>query len=159
MKRMFLLHVKTVRVIEPAVPSFRDYWQRPPITACVGGSVRDAPLDHCVADDTDAVRVGDQNGPFEETGFFEPSRARHFAVAVERPPASEDGIVHGVFSAGKNGSDAGADGTFTDLKLAFARDERCVTDGDTGDVGNRVERARRAAEGNAYVSRSRFRFC
>src|SRR4029077_5521397 len=111
--------------------------------------MRDAPLNYRVADYADAVRVGDHYRTLEEAGFFDPGRAGHFPIAVERPPAGEDGIAHGIFTARKNGGDSGAYGTRADLQFSFAGDECGVADGDTGNVSDGVKRAGGAVERNA----------
>ena len=149
MKRMFGLNVKAVGVIQPAIPCLGNNWKGPPIAARIGSSVRNAPLDNRVADHADAVRIGDHDGAFEETGFLDPSRASHFPISVERPPASENGVVHRLFAAGEYRSNAGADRTFANLKLAFAGNERSVADGDTRDVSDGVKRSGSAVERNS----------
>ena len=122
------LDVETVDVVEPAVPGLGDDGQRPPVAAGIGLAVGDAPLDDGVAHDADAVGVGDHHGAFEEAGFFDPGGAGHFAVAVVREPAGEDGIHHGIFAARENGGNACADGALADDELALAGDERGVAD-------------------------------
>src|SRR6267378_6204659 len=84
-----------------------------------------------------------------------PSRAGHFAVAIERPPSSKYGIHHGIHATGKNGRDAGSDRAIADIALAFAGDERGVADGDAGNVGYGVKRAWRAVKRNAQSARAR----
>jgi len=149
---MLGLHVEAVDVVEPAVPGFRDDRKGPPVAGGIGLAMRDAPLDDCVSYYTDAVRVGDHHRAFEEPGLFDPGGAGHFAIAVERPPAGENGIAHGIFAAWENGGDAGAHGAFTDLKLSFPGDERRVADGDAGNVGDGVEWTGRAVEGDAEIA-------
>src|SRR4029077_7027333 len=102
------LDVKPVDVVEPAVPRFGDDGERPPVAGRIGLAVRDAPLNDRVADHADAVRVGDHHWAFEEAGLFDPGRAGHFAVAVERPPAGEHRIAHGILAARQYCGDASA---------------------------------------------------
>src|SRR5262249_40039060 len=109
--------------------------------------VPNEPRQEGVADDTDAVCVGDEHRAIEEAGFGEPVRAGHIAVAVLREEAAEDGI--GRFPAARpDAGDAGADG--------IALDESAVADFDTGDIGDGVERAGCAFEGHAEIARARF---
>ena len=97
--------------------------------------------------------ICDHNRTIEEAGFLYPRSAGHFTVAIpERPPAGEYGIAHGIFAAGEDGGDAGADWAFANLQFSFARDEGRVADGDAGNVGDGVERAGRAIEGNAQIA-------
>src|SRR5690348_2915941 len=115
----------------------------------------DPPLNDGIANDADAVRVGDHDRAFEEAGFFDPSGAGHFTVAVERPPAGHDGVIHGIFAARENGGDASAYGAFADLEFAIAGDERGVADEDAGNVANGVQRAGSAVERDAEITGAR----
>src|SRR5262249_30303840 len=101
-KGVLRFDVEAVDVVEPAVPSFRDNGQRPPVPLRVRLSVRDAPLNHGVANDADAMRVGDHHGSLEQTGFFDPGRSGHFAISIEGPPSGKDGRAHGIFPARKH---------------------------------------------------------
>ena len=111
-------HVESVDVVQPAVPGFGHHGERPPVAFHVGRAVLDFPGDDGVAHHADAVRVGDHDGAVEKAGVFEPGCAGHLAVAVEREPAAEDGVV-GVLPRGRIGSDTGADRTFADLQFAL----------------------------------------
>jgi hypothetical protein len=101
---------------------------------------------------TDAVCVGDHNRTFEETRLFNPGGTGHLTVAVLRKPAGKYGIVHGIFSARKNGGNSGANRTFSDLQLPFSGDERGVTDKDAVDVGDGVEFSGSAIKRNAEIA-------
>ncbi len=149
---MLGLHVKAVDVVEPAVPCFRHDGKRPPVAGGIGLAVRHSPLNDSVADDADAMRVGDHHGTFEEAGFLDPSRAGHFAVAVLREPAGENSAGHGIFAARKNCRDARADGTFTDLKLSFTGNQRGVADQNTSNVGDGVKRTGRAVKRDSEIA-------
>src|SRR5258708_31955832 len=144
MESVFGLDVKAVDVVEPAIPCFRDDGQRPPITGGIGLAVRDTPLNDSVANDADAVRVGDHYRTFEEARLFDPGRAGHFTIAVERPPAGENGIVHRVFSAREHGGHSRSNRPLAYLKFSFALIKRGVADGDAGNVGDSDEHAARA---------------
>src|SRR6267378_8517552 len=148
--------VEAVDVVQPTIPGFSDDRQRPPVTAGVRLTVGNAPLNHGVANDADAVGIGDHHGALEKAGFLDPGGAGHLAVAILREPAGEDGIHHGIFTSRKYGGDASADGAFADDEFAFAGDERGVADEDARDVGDGVEGAWRAVEGNAEIAGTRF---
>ncbi len=132
------LDVETVDVVEPAIPSFGDDRERPPVAGGVGLAMRNAPLDDRVADDADAVCVGDHHWTLEKAGLLHPSCAGHFPIAVERPPTGKDRIAHGIFTARENRGDAGADGAFADLEFAFTEVERGVAHGNAWNVGDGV---------------------
>src|SRR5882762_6974248 len=146
-------YVESVDVVEIAVPGFGHHGQRPPVAFHVGLAALDFPGDYGVTNHADAVRVGDQDGTVEEAGVFEPGCAGHLAVAVEREPGAEDGVV-GILAAGMNSGDAGADGAFSYLELAVAGDERGVSDFYAVDVGDGVILPGVAVEGDAKVAGS-----
>ncbi len=127
------LHVKTVNVVEPTVPGFSDNRQRPPITCRVGLAVGNAPLNHGVANDADTVSVGDHDGTFEETRFFNPCGAGHFTISVLGKPTCEDSVVHGIFSPRKDGCDASSNRALADLELSFSRNQSSVADKDAAE--------------------------
>ena len=151
---VFGMNVKSVDVVEPAVPGFGDNRQRPPVAFHIRRAVFYFPGDDGVADDADAVRVGDHHGSVEEAGIVDPGGAGHFAVAVEGEPGGEDGVVTGL-AAGMDGGDAGADGTFADYEFAAAGDERGVADFDALDVCDRVVGAGGAVERDAEIAGAR----
>src|SRR5262245_2588271 len=155
-ERVLGFDVETIGVVEPAVPRFRDNRQRPPVTGGVGLAMTHAPLNDGVANDTDAVRVGNHDGAFQKAGLLDPGDPGHFTVSVLRKPSSEYRIVHGIFTAGENGGYTGADRAFADFEFALAGNQRGVPDKDAGNVGDGILRARRAVEGNAEVARARF---
>ena len=90
---VFGVDVESVDVIEPAVPGFGDDGEGPPVAFHVGRAVFYFPGDDGVADDADAVGVGDHDGAVEEAGVVDPGGAGHFTVAVEGEPGGEDGVV------------------------------------------------------------------
>jgi hypothetical protein len=148
---VFGVNVESVDVVEPAVPGFGDDGQRPPVAFHIGRAVFNLPGDDGVADDADAVRVGDHDGAVEEAGIVDPGGAGHFAVAVEGEPGGEDGVVAGL-AAGMNGGDAGADRALADYELAAAGDEGGVADLDSFDICNGVVGAGGAVEGDAEIA-------
>jgi hypothetical protein len=148
---VFGLDVKSVDVVEPAVPGFGDHGQRPEVAFHVGRAVLDLPGNDGVAHDSDAVRVGDHYGAGEEAGVVDPGGAGHLTVAVEGEPGGEDGVV-GSFAARMNGGDAGAHGSLADYEFAFAGDERGVSDLDAFDVGDGVVAAGSAIEGDSEIA-------
>jgi hypothetical protein len=72
--------MKTVYVVEPAVVGLRDHWER---ERSAQQAVLHLPGDNGVANHAHTVRVGDSHRAFHESGFFDPGRARHFAVAIQ----------------------------------------------------------------------------
>src|SRR5271170_3912953 len=60
------LDVEAVDVVQESVVGFGDNRQGPGLLAVI----RDFPLDECVADDADAVGVGDHHRAEEEAGFL-----------------------------------------------------------------------------------------
>src|SRR5437868_5834949 len=89
MKRMLRLHVKSIYVVQIAIPGLGDNGQRPPIALLVRWAVLHAPCDDGVANHADAMRVGDHDGTVEKAGLFYPGRAGHFAIAVEGEPSGK----------------------------------------------------------------------
>src|SRR5208283_5155193 len=96
---VFRVNVESVDVVEPAVPGFGDDGQRPPVALHIGRAMFHFPCDDGVADDTNAVRVGDHDRAIQEAGIVDPGGTSHFAVAVESEPSGEYGVV-GSFAAG-----------------------------------------------------------
>ncbi len=139
-------NMEAVDVVELAVPRLGNDRQRPPISGRIGFPLSDAPLNCSVAHDADAVRVGDQHGPFEKSGFIDPVRPCHFAVAIEAEHAGEYGLIPARFAARENGGDPGANGV--------ALDQRRIADCDAGHIGDRVERAGRTVERYAQIARA-----
>ena len=144
---MLRLDMETIDIVEPAVPGLRHNRQAPVKTARVRAALLDSPVNDGVAHDADTVRVGDRDRAFEESTFLQPGRPRHLAVAVETEDAGIDRIV--VFSPRQDRGHAGADRALADFDFSFAADQRRVADLNASDVGDRVERARGAVEGNA----------
>ena len=117
-------------------------------------ALADHPFDHRIAHNADRVRVSDHDGALNKTGFLNPRRAGHFAIAVQREPGAKDGVEVGP-AARKDGCDAGPDGTFThDERTRFAFDQRRESDFDASDIGDCVERSGRAVHGKAEVARA-----
>jgi len=117
--------------------------------------VLDLPGDDGVADYANAVGVGDHHGSVEEAGVFHPGCAGHLAIAVEGEPGGEDCVITG-FAARMDGRDAGTHGTFADNELAFAGDERGVSDLDAANVGDGVVEAGGAVEGDSEIAGAGF---
>src|SRR5262249_52520647 len=87
---MLVLDMEAVAVVEPTVPGLGDHRHGPRLDKIL---LVHLPGNNRVADDADAMGIGDQNGAFEETGLFDPGRAGHLAVAIQGKPGSEDGVV------------------------------------------------------------------
>ena len=75
---VFGVDVKSVDVVEPAVPGFGDDRQRPPVAFHIGRAVLDFPGDDGVANDADAVRVGDHHGTVRGSRSLRPRWCRSF---------------------------------------------------------------------------------
>jgi hypothetical protein len=71
--------VKTVDVVEGSIPRFRNDRQRPWLESL---ALFHRPGNRRIADDADAVCVGDEDGPLEKAPFIDPRGARHLPVAV-----------------------------------------------------------------------------
>src|SRR5205814_6734200 len=82
-KHVFGFHVKTIDVIEPAIPSFGDDGQTPPVSGSVGRAVLNSPGDDSVTRDTDAMRVRNHDWSFQKPAFVYPRCAGHLAIAIQ----------------------------------------------------------------------------
>jgi hypothetical protein len=69
-KSIFGLHVKSVDVIQIAVPSLGHNRQRPRIAVFIGAMMLQAPGDHRIPYDADAVRIRDHHWALEKTRLF-----------------------------------------------------------------------------------------
>ena len=122
---VLVLHVEAVHVVEVAVVGLGHDRQAPPIPGSVRRAVGDAPFDHGVAHDADAVGVGQHDRAFEKAALLDPGHAGHLAVAVEAEPTGENRMIQRAFLAARQDrGDARADRTDADFQLAFALDQR-----------------------------------
>ena len=108
MEHVLRFHVKTIDVIEPAVPSFGDDRQTPPVPGGVGRAVFDSPGDDSVTRDTDAMRVRNHDGSFQKPAFVYPRGARHFAVAIQAEIAGVNRVVERLVSTRNDCGNPGA---------------------------------------------------
>ena len=138
---MLARHVKPVQVVEPSVERLRHHRQTPRLQP---GSRHLPPQDR-IAHDPDAVRVGDRDRSLEDPALVQPRRAGHLAVAVQREPRAEH-RVRAALSARMHHGHARAHRPLPHDERAAASDQRRVTDLYTGDVGNGIEHAWRAAD-------------
>jgi hypothetical protein len=137
---MSFLYMKAIDVIQPSIVCLRDN-RKPPRLQYV--FLRDFPFDDRVAHNADTVRVRDRDRSLEISALLNPRRSRHLAISVQCEPRREDRI--GIrFSARMNDSDTGADGALSHYELAASGYESGVADLDAGNIGNRVQRARRS---------------
>ena len=90
----------------------------------------DLDLDQRVADDADAVGVGDADGGVQEADLLDPGQAGHLAVAVEAVVRRVDRVAPHVALVGDHDRHARAD--------VVALDDRRVPDPHAGHVGDRV---------------------
>ena len=155
-EHVLVLHVEAVDVVQIAVVGLGHHRQRPPVAGRVGRARADPPADDRVAHHAHAVRVGDHDRALEKSRLLDPRGARHLAVAVLREPAGKRRLRHRVSAARQHGGDARADGSFANDERALTLDDRRVTDGDAGHVGDGIERAGRAGERHAQIARPPF---
>src|SRR5919109_5152231 len=97
--------MESVNVVKIAIPSLSHHRQRPRVLSAE--TMLHAPCDYSVAHCADAVRVGDHDWPFEETGFFHPGCAGHLTIAIKREPGGEHRIF-GLFATREDSCHAGA---------------------------------------------------
>ena len=105
-----------------------------------------APLLDRRIDLPDGIGVADPDRALDDPEILEIGAAGHFAVAVEVEKAAVDRTLVGM-AAREHDRDSRPD------VLAF--DHRHLPDLDSGNVGDRVERARRALERDAKIARPR----
>src|SRR5579871_5403635 len=110
----------------------------------------DQPAEEGVADNADAVSVGDEDGAIEEAGFAEPVGARHIAVAVLGKEAAEDG-VGGRSAAGPDGGNTRAH--------RVAGDQSAMTNLNARHIGDRVQGTGGAFEYYAEIAGARLGLC
>ena len=146
-----LLDVESVDVVQKSVPGLGHHGQRPLVGDVDGGlaGVLDAPFDIGIANGADAMCVSDQDRPVQPSGFFQPGGAGHFTVAVQREPSAEDGRA-GLLAVRPDGGNSSAH-----RMVAVARDERGVAHFESGDIGDGVQRTRRAFERNTQLAGAR----
>ena len=76
------LYMKTIDVIQPAIPRLGHQRQTPRKTLWVGSTVREPPGNNRVTRDADTVGVSQDNRPLQEPALLYPGGAGHFAVAI-----------------------------------------------------------------------------
>ena len=144
-------HVKAVDVVELAVPGLGHHRQRPPVAARVRGLP--ARTRHAIAASrttpTLCVLVS-STGPSSE-----PDSSSHAVPVISPLPFSANqppntGMSRRRAAARQDRRHAGAH--LASVGEVF--DERDLADGDAGDVGDRVQRAGRALERNAEITRT-----
>src|SRR5688572_27520394 len=97
------------------------------------------------------MRVGDRHRALHESGFFDPCRPCHFAVAVQRKPAGENGIAR-AFAAREYHGYACAHWPLADLECPLAANQSCVADLYSRYVGEGVRGARISVEWHPEVT-------
>ena len=114
----------------------------------------DSPRDHRIAGDSNAVRIRDHDRSFEKSALFNPMRAGHLAVTVQTERSRVNRIVQRIVSPRNDRGHTSADRSFANNEFSFATNNRCVTNFDTRDIGNRVQWARPTVERNSDVTRT-----
>src|ERR1700732_3939063 len=106
------LDVKPVGVVQKPIISFGHDGKGPKSPAEAIGSglalMLDLPGDVGITHHADTMRVSNEDGAIQKTGFLEPRGSSHLAIAVEREPSPECRII-GLLSARPDGGDPGAD--------------------------------------------------
>src|SRR5689334_4887818 len=87
---MFRLDKESVDIVQPAIRRFRHQRTGPTLE---DPAVLDLPLDDRIADNADAMRVGDPNRALEKAAFLHPGRAGHFAISVKGKPTCKDRVM------------------------------------------------------------------
>ena len=91
------------------------------------------------------MRIVYPDGAFEKTGFLHPGGTRHFAVSVLREPSGVNRIRIGAATR-KDHSHTSADRTLANGQLTFTADQGCIAYFHPFDVGDCIQRTRRAVE-------------
>ena len=130
--------MKAVDVVEQPVPRLADHGQGP--VRRPEGQHPDGVADDPVADDPDRMGVRDPDRAREMAGFADPLETGQLAIAIEGVAAGEDRLGPRVAVVRDDHRDAGPDGTGPDGEWPVAADDRGMTDTDTRDIGDRVER-------------------
>src|SRR5215469_16764859 len=115
----------------------------------------DLPRDHRISHDANAVRVGDHHRTIEKPGIVDPCRAGHLAIAVEREPGREHGVV-AVLAPWMNRRDPSTHRAFTNLKFALAGNERSVPHFNPLHIGDGIKRAGCTVKWRAEIAGARF---
>ena len=123
MKHVFRFHVKTIDIIEPAVPGFGDDRQTPPVAGRVGRAVFNSPCNDSVTRDTNAMRVRNHDWSFQKPAFVYPRGARHFAVAIQAEIAGVNRVVERIVSTRNDCGNAGAHRALANFQFSFATDK------------------------------------
>src|SRR5205823_4416985 len=86
-KGVLRMHMESIGVVQPAIPSLRYHGQRPPVLGLFRLAVFHAPCDDGIAHYPHAMGVGDHHRAFQEARLLYPGGAGHFSIAVFREPA------------------------------------------------------------------------
>ena len=111
-----------------------------------------SPGNHCVARDSNAVRVGNHDRAFEEATFLYPRCAGHFAVAIQAETAGVNRIVERIVPARNDCGNAGAHRAFAGFEFSVATDQCRVAHLDTRHVSDRVQFARRTVKRHIEIA-------
>ena len=144
---MRLGDVESGDVAEIAIVGFGCDRQRPQALAELGKAL-EHPLQRGVVGEADREGVGDCDRPCEPASVPDPMGAGHLAVAVQRMYAGPDRIEQVLGRARQNGGHAGMDAAGFILQGREAGTH-------AGDVGDGIERARRAGQRQPEPARPR----
>src|SRR6266849_4580015 len=150
MEHVFRLNVKSVDIVQPAIESLRDNWQREKTGAVGIGFGCQAglhlPSDDSIAHHADTMSIGDHDRPVDKSRLLDPGGPGHLAVTVLREPAREDCIVV-AFTARQNRCYSSAH--------AVAGDQRAISYLDASHIGDGVPRPWRSIKRHAQIPRTR----
>ena len=155
-KDVLRLNVKSIDIVQVAVPGFGHHGQGPPVALLVRGRVLYPPSNHGIARHANAVRIGDDYWTFKKSQVVQGCGASHLAIAVQREPTAEYRICK-ILPPRQDYANAGPYWTRSNFQPAFPGNQGRVTHLHSLDVRDGVERPRRTVERNAKLSSSRFR--
>ena len=133
-------HVEPVDVVQPAIVGLAHDRQAP--EGVVSVVPRDLVGDERVADDADAVRIGDRDRGGEHPGLSDPFQPGELSVPVQAMAAREDDVLPDPLRR-QDHRHAGPDRTLASNQRTAALDQRRRADAHARGVGDRVQRTGR----------------
>src|SRR6266513_1279918 len=121
-KHVFGFHVKTIDVVEPAIPSFGDDGQTPPESGSFGRAAFNSQGDDSVTRYTDAMRVRNHDWSFQKPAFVYPRCAGLLAVAIQAEIAGVNRVVDRITSTRNDCGNARAHRALANFQFSVATD-------------------------------------
>ena len=134
-------HVLPFDVVQPAIPGLADHRQGPHAFARLTRPGRRG--DERIAHDADRVRIGERDGRGQQPGLADHLEPRQLTVAVEAMRPREQRLGERIAIVRHDDRDSGAHRPATDLEGPLPGHERGVSDTDTRDIRDGIERTRR----------------